>query len=450
MPRPGATVTMWTLKRNPVMRKQLNIQVLLTGNEVMAGDTIDSNSAYMAQVLAEHGLKLSRKVTVNDDETQLLSELEHMAQTADVILMNGGLGPTVDDLTAQVLATLSDQPLSINADAKAQLEAWCKRRGQPLNEANRKQMLMPEGSSIIPNATGSAPGIDLRFRQTRIFATPGVPSEMRAMMPLILERIQSEWRLTSQTHVLRLQTFGIGESNAQQLITHSRFEWPGSVDLGFRASAPQMEVKLTIQDAQFKSDQLACADQIHSLFGDHVIGEGDSTLAQTVVQLLAARGQSITTAESCTGGMIASQITQVAGASRVFKAGFVTYSNDMKSRMIGVDPVALEQHGAVSEPVVRAMAAGALEVSGADYAIAVSGIAGPDGGSPEKPVGTVWIAYGTAADLRSLQLVWPVPRQLFQTMITACTLDLVRRQLLDIKQHCRYVEQRSSSPTSIV
>lgn len=432
------------------MHKQLNIQVLLTGNEVMAGDTIDSNSAYMAQVLAEHGLKLSRKVTVNDDETQLLSELEHMAQTADVILMNGGLGPTVDDLTAQVLAKLSNQPLSINADAKAQLEAWCERRGQPLNEANRKQMLMPEGSSIIPNATGSAPGIDLRFRHTRIFATPGVPSEMRSMMPLILERVQSEWQLTSQTHVLRLQTFGIGESNAQQLINHSAFEWPTSVDLGFRASAPQMEVKLTIQDTQFKSDQLACAEHIHDLFGDHIIGQGDTTLAQTVVQLLAEREQSITTAESCTGGMIASQITQVAGASRVFEAGFVTYSNTMKNKMINVDPALLAQHGAVSEPVVRAMAEGALDVSKADYTIAVSGIAGPDGGSPDKPVGTVWIAYGTAADLRSLKLVWPVSRQLFQTMITACALDLVRRHILGINPHCRYVEQRSSSPTSII
>lgn len=425
----------------------INVQLLMTGNEVMAGDTIDSNSAYIARELAAMGIKVSRRVTVNDDLEQLLFELNSMSATADIVIMNGGLGPTVDDLTSEALARFSDSALKIHPEAKAQLEAWCERRGQALNDANKKQMLIPTPADIIPNATGSAPGIDLQYKGTRIFATPGVPSEMRQMMPIIIERISAQFDLTQRTSVRRLQTFGLGESNAQQLINNSDFDWPDTVELGFRASAPQMEVKLTIHDDRHKKDQDRCVQHIFTLFGDHIVGEGDATLAEAVLNILRERQQTITTAESCTGGLIASALTQIPGASAVFHAGFVTYDNAIKARVLGVSDSSLQNYGAVSEPVARQMAEGALEKASADYAIAVSGVAGPDGGSDEKPVGTVWIAYGSKEELNTLRLLWPLPRQLFQTMVAACTLDLIRRQLLGLPKYCRYVDQRQVVPT---
>ncbi len=425
----------------------LNVQLLMTGNEVMAGDTIDSNSAYMARELATIGIKISRRVTVNDNLEQLLIELNSMSATADIVIMNGGLGPTVDDLTSEALAVFSDSALQIHPDAKAQLEAWCERRGQALNDANKKQMLIPSGANIIPNATGSAPGIDLQHKGTRVFATPGVPSEMRHMMPIIIERISAKFDLTQRTTVRRLQTFGLGESNAQQLINNGDFDWPNTVELGFRASAPQMEVKLTIHDDSYHQDQERCVQYIHTLFGDHIVGEGDTTLAEAVLKLLQERQQTITTAESCTGGLIASALTQIPGASAAFHAGFVTYDNTIKASVLGVAENDLQRHGAVSEPVVRQMAEGALRKASADYAIAVSGVAGPDGGTDEKPVGTVWVAYGSRNTLQTLRLLWPLSRQLFQTMVTACTLDLVRRQLLGLPKYCRYVDQRQVVPT---
>jgi nicotinamide-nucleotide amidase len=243
-------------------------------------------------------------------------------------------------------------------------------------------------------------------------------------------------------HVLRLQTFGLGESTAQQIILDAGLDWPEGVELGFRAGAPQMEIKLSVRDRAQRDAQSQCADQLYTLFGDHIVGEGDTTLPERVLELLIERGQSITTAESCTGGLIASQLTRVPGSSAAFHAGFVTYSNEIKQSVLGVGADTLVDYGAVSEPVVIEMARGALRQSGADYAIAVSGIAGPDGGTEEKPVGTVWIAWGTGSDIRTRGLCWPVERTLFQTMIAAAGLDMVRRMLLDLDSEPRYFAQR--------
>jgi nicotinamide-nucleotide amidase len=243
--------------------------------------------------------------------------------------------------------------------------------------------------------------------------------------------------------VLRLQTFGLGESTAQQIIADAGIDWPEQVELGFRAGAPQMEIKLSIADRSHHGLQMQCREQLYGLFGDHIIGEGDTTLAQRVLALLAAADKTLTTAESCTGGLIASMLTRVAGSSAGFHAGFVTYANHIKSSVLGVDERTLAEHGAVSEPVVIEMARGALQRSDADYAIAVSGIAGPDGGTPDKPVGTVWLAWGTKSDIRTRGLCWPVERTLFQTMVAAAGLDMVRRMLLDLESEPRYFRQRS-------
>lgn len=422
--------------------REFRVQLLLTGNEIMAGDTVDSNSALIARRLQELAVSVYRKVTVGDDTDLLEQELAAMAAGADLIIVNGGLGPTIDDLTAQVVAAVAGVPLQEHPDAVAHLESWCGKRNAPLNAANMKQAMLPAGSTIIANPVGSAVGFEVTVKDCRIVCTPGVPSELIVMLDEILSGLAEQLERPSGVNIVRLQTFGMGESTAQQLIADQLPDWPDSVELGFRAGAPQMEVKLTISDTSASAAQQACKAQILKLLGHHVIGEGDVLLAQRVLQLLREQGATLTTAESCTGGLIASMLTKIPGASDGFHAGFVTYQNAIKHSVLGVSEADLESAGAVSETVVRQMALGALDKSGSDYAIAVSGIAGPDGGSEDKPVGTVWLAWGSRDDLRSTCLCWPVERGLFQTMVAAAGLDMIRRMLLGTDDEPRYFAQR--------
>lgn len=425
--------------------KRVRVQLLLTGSELMSGDTVDSNSARIAQRLGALDLPVLRKVTVGDELPLLVAELRALAETGEVLIVNGGLGPTVDDLSAEALAIAAGVPLAEHQQALAHLEAWCSERGLALNAANRKQALLPEGCSILPNARGSAVGIALMLNGCRVYCTPGVPSELGDMLEHIVQDLQQAFpdRL-GQRHILRLQTFGLGESTAQQLINEQLPTWPAAVELGFRAGAPQMELKLSVPDAASLPLRDQCSAQLHTLFGDHILGEGDTTLAGRLLALLHARGERVCTAESCTGGQIAAMLTAVPGISAVFEAGYVSYSNRMKTQLLGVSEHTLETEGAVSEATVREMAQGALARSGADHAIAVSGIAGPAGGSAEKPVGTVWLAWGDREEMQTVRLHWPVARGLFQTMVAATALDLLRRRLEGIAPMAFYVRQRQA------
>ena len=419
------------------------VQLLLTGNEVMAGDTIDSNSAMIAQRLGEAGLQVYRKVTVGDDPVLLQEEIAKLSNSSDVVIVNGGLGPTVDDLTAEVLARAAGIELNEDLTARAHIEQWCLARGAAVNDANLKQAILPSGCEILDNPIGSAVGFQLLLNDCLVICTPGVPSELRLMMDQVIANMQSQLGHFESADVLRLQTFGLGESTAQQIIADARIDWPDGVELGFRAGAPQMEIKISIGRPELAAQQQRCRNALETLFGDHIIGEGNTTLPERVLQLLDQQGKTITTAESCTGGLIASMLTRIPGSSSAFHAGYVTYANHIKQQELGVLTETLEQHGAVSEEVVVEMANGALKRSGADYAIAVSGVAGPDGGSEEKPVGTVWIAWGCDGDIRTRGLHWPVERTLFQTMIAAAGLDMVRRMLLGLNSEPRYFAQRS-------
>jgi nicotinamide-nucleotide amidase len=427
--------------------QKLTVQLLLTGNEIMSGDTIDSNSALIAQRLAELAIGVYRKVTVGDDTELLRRELVAMAATSDLIIVNGGLGPTVDDLTAQVLAAAAGVDIEEHPDALAHLESWCGGRKVSLNAANYKQAMLPAGATIIPNPVGSAVGFELNIGDCRVICTPGVPSELIAMMGPIMEDLAGRLQRPPGRSIVRLQTFGIGESTAQQMISDDPFDWPDEVELGFRAGAPQMEIKLTIDEATAEAAQQRCKAQLGTLFGDHIIGEGDMPLARRVLQLLARDGKTLTTAESCTGGLIASMLTRIPGSSEGFHGGFVTYDNAMKHQLLGVSEDSLQREGAVSESVVIQMANGAMDRTGADYGIAVSGIAGPGGGTVEKPVGTVWLAWGSREQLHTRCLCWPVERTLFQTMIAAAGLDMIRRTLLGLGTEPRYFTQRRADKT---
>lgn len=410
----------------------------------MSGDTVDSNSALMAKRLGELAIGVHRKVTVGDDVALLTHEMDEMARQADVLIVNGGLGPTIDDLTAQILADVAGVPIVKNQEAVAHLESWCAARNLTLNEANMKQAMLPEGAQIIDNPVGSAVGFEVNVHDCRVICTPGVPSELTPMLDDIVASLAKQLNKPVERNILRLQTFGLGESTAQQLISDAVPDWPEEVELGFRAGAPQMEIKLTINSARALEAQQTCRNHLERLFGDHIIGEGDTQMAECVLALLRARGATLTTAESCTGGLIASMLTRIPGSSAGFHAGFVTYADDIKHSVLDVSKAALQTHGAVSEAVVIEMANGALEKSGADYAIAVSGVAGPDGGTDEKPVGTVWLAWGGRENIHTRQLNWAVERTLFQTMVAAAGLDAIRRLLLGIERESTYFRQRGA------
>lgn len=427
------------------MHKQAIIQLLLTGNEIMSGDTIDSNSAAIAQHLAHYGLPIHRKVTLGDERELLKNEIISLTQHSDVVIINGGLGPTTDDLTSQVLAEAANIPLEENTEAMGHLRQWCKKRGASLNAANLTQAQLPKGCTIIDNPIGSAVGFALHIDKCLVICTPGVPGELRNMFDQITDIISIHIGHSEKTDIVRLQCFGMGESTIQQMVSDACPSWPEQVELGFRAGAPQLEVKLTIRDKQYKALQQQCKTQLYQLIGDHIIGEDGKRIAETVLDLLAEQKQTVTTAESCTGGLIASMLTEIPGSSRGFHAGFVTYANHIKSSVVGVSERSLEEHGAVSEIVVQEMARGAIKQSGADYAIAVSGVAGPDGGSDEKPVGTVWIAWGTAKEIKTVCLRYNVDRKLFQTMVAAVGLDLIRREMMGITASPGYFKDRKAS-----
>ncbi len=410
----------------------LNVQLLLTGDELMTGDILDTNSMAVADALMPLGLVLSRKVVVGDALSQLAAEIEAMTQQADVLIVNGGLGPTIDDLTAQALANVIGQPLQEHPQAMAELQAWCDRRNYPLNGPNKKQALLPKGVDIVSNHTGSAAGFKVTHNDCMVICTPGVPSELSVMLEKGIVPLLSNLVIDDHTQIEKYQVFGMGESSVQRIFEEVYPNWPPEIELGFRAAFPMLEVKLTAHSASGIRLLPEWQLKIETQLAEHIIARGKILLPEKLVALLSAQNKTLALAESCTGGLIASKITSVAGSSRVFEAGIVSYSNEIKHKVLGVSQKTLTEFGAVSEAVVLEMAQGVLDISGSDYAVAVSGVAGPGGGTVDKPVGTCWVAWGESGELKTKCLFFPAERELFQQYIATASLDLIRRDLLGI------------------
>ena len=374
----------------------MKISLLLTGNELMSGDTVDSNSAYIAQSLKDLSLVPYIKKVVGDDTPLLVSSIQELSLVSDVLIVNGGLGPTVDDLTAVALSQAVNSPLVRNADAYAKLDEWATRRGFVMTESNLKQTELPEICEIIDNPNGSAVGFQCVFNDCLIMCTPGVPSELKPMVENhLLPLIRSHGNIEATSYITRLRLFGITESGLQDTVNEVFSDWPDEVELGFRVQLPVIEVKFTTIGEELYELNTKWASKFEAHFSDYVIGRDDTRLSQALNKALSDNGLTITCAESCTGGQIASAITSEPGASSVFEAGYVVYSNRMKEKLLGVPEQTLIDHGAVSEETVVAMAQGALNNSGADVAVSISGIAGPDGGTAEKPLGLVYIGVAT-------------------------------------------------------
>lgn len=422
------------------MSQHKKVALLLTGNELMSGDTVDSNSSRIAISLGERQIAISKKITVGDDQELLRESLRALCQDAGVVIINGGLGPTEDDLTAEVVADVLGERLTDHPKAIKHLEEWCEKRGLELNASNLKQAHLPESADIVDNPIGSAVGFAVEIGESLVITTPGVPVELTAMLPEIGQRVAQRVG-SGTTYIRRLQTFGIGESTIQELVNERNQDWPEGVVLGFRSGLPQLELKLQVDDEALLEKRDQAEQLLLELIGDHVIGEDSDQLAMALQRVLVEKRMTLTTAESCTGGLIASLITKEAGSSQVFGAGFVTYANTAKQQVLHVSEDTLNSHGAVSEGVVRAMLLGALTKANADIGIAVSGVAGPGGGSEDKPVGTVWLAWGTKDKNDAIRLQIPGSRERFQILVAAIGLDLMRRQLLELPPIPHYIKR---------
>ncbi len=368
--------------------------ILSIGDELVLGQTVDTNSAWISQQMARHGVGTLYHQTVADDLEAITTAIRRAAEDTRFMVISGGLGPTDDDLTREALAAAMGVELVLHEPSVDHLKNFFERRGRPMPERNRCQAMHPAGSDVIPNSCGTAPGIHATIGECEIYVTPGVPSEMHVMFESAvlpaLEKYSGVGR-TILTH--KVNTFGRGESDVAEMLG-DLMRRDANPTVGTTVSGGEVAVRVRVEGTDPKwceAELKKTIKAVETAMSPYAYGRDEGTLQSAVINLLQHKNLSVATAESCTGGMIAKMLTDVAGCSSVVKGGWVTYSNDMKTFHLGVDTPLLQEHGAVSEAVARAMAKGALTGSAASVAISTTGIAGPTGGTDEKPVGTVWL-----------------------------------------------------------
>jgi len=411
-------------------------EILTIGDELLRGEIVDSNKAFLADRLLRLDVETHYQTSVRDDPADMTDAFRRAAERSDVILVSGGLGPTRDDLTAQVLARSFGRALVRDAGALTSIRAFFERLGREMTENNAKQADFPEGAEVLPNPIGTAPGFTLREGKATFFCMPGVPRELNRMMDeQVLPRV--ERRLAPGRRAMRttlLRTFGMGESSLDD--TLKDIAATGEVTLGFRTAFPDNFLR-PVARAESAEQAEAClarvCESIRERLGPLVYGEGDETLEVVVVRLLREHRRSLAVAESCTGGLVAQRVTEVPGASEVFLGGVVAYADAAKRSLLGVPEAELAAHGAVSEGVARAMAEGVRARFGADLGLATTGISGPGGGTPEEPVGLVYVALADAAGIHVDRFVFPLDRSRHRLLTAQVALDWVRRRLLGVE-----------------
>jgi nicotinamide-nucleotide amidase len=414
----------------------MHIEVVTIGDELLLGYTIDTNAAHLARTLAAEGVEISRRTTVGDAADAIASGVREALDRAGAVITTGGLGPTSDDLTKPSIAALFGRGMVLDEEHLAWMEERFRTLFQrPMPAANRQQAMLPDGARKLRNNHGSAPGIWLEDERGRWVAMlPGVPREMRGMLadtllPLIRERLGGSRRVVrSRT----LRTTGLGESFIADRVG-TIDGGVGDAGLSYLPNAEGTDLRLTVRNAppEDADRRLAeAADRLRAVVGQAVYGEDGADLAATVLDLCRSRGLTIGVAESCTGGLLGARLTAIAGSSDVVLGGVIAYQNAIKSSLLGVDEAALREHGAVSEPVVRAMAAGARAATGASAGLAITGIAGPGGGTEEKPVGTVWIATDLDGVIEARRLRLIGDRAEVRQRAAQSVLDMLRRRVL--------------------
>lgn len=411
----------------------MRIEILNTGTELLIGSTVNTHAAWFGRELFKIGLRIERQTTVPDGDAIREAMIEAVGR-ADALIVTGGLGPTSDDITREITAEVLGIDLITDEAAVRSLENFFALRGRPMAEANLKQALVPVGADVLPNPNGTAPGVYVPPRlngrsNCAVFLLPGPPRELYPMYHAeVAPRLRALSGVENPPSALELKFTGIGESDFHQGIDARLSEIPG-LEYGYCAHIGEVDLRLIGSPEALELGRSIALGKFQSF----LISDDGSSLEGTVVRLLTEKGMTLATAESCTGGLISCRVTDVPGSSAVFTHGFITYANAAKVSLLGVSPVDLETHGAVSETVARQMAEGALRSSGADIAVAVTGIAGPDGGSPEKPVGTAWIGLAAkGSETSAIRLFHPRNRHDFKLAVSQAALETVRRKVLGL------------------
>jgi competence/damage-inducible protein CinA-like protein len=415
--------------------------IISTGDELVNGRTVDTNATFIAERLGAIGIEVRSVITVGDYPDRIVWAWQHSLAHAEVVISTGGLGPTADDLTSESVARVAGTELRLDETEAERIRQHFQKVGRPMPENNLKQALFPVGAEIIPNKLGTAAGyrvvVPLNERRPIAVVLPGVPREMKAMLedqiiPWLLRQAPEDRCTLSRT----FQTFGMSESALDEALE-------GAIDpdkgrLSFRASFPQVSVRVTVTDRRTHAERRLeeLAQIVRERLGAAVIAEGETTMEDVVGRLLREHKRTLAVAESCSGGLVGNRITNVPGSSSYFVGGVIAYSNELKQRLLGVQQSTLTSHGAVSEETAREMALGARRATGADLGIATTGIAGPDGGTAEKPVGTVVIALAAdgldSDNVRSrIYRLWG-NREWVKLLTSQVALDWVRRYLLGL------------------
>lgn len=407
-------------------------EIITVGDELLLGLVVNGNAAYLGRAFAEAGVPVQWSCVVADDLDEIQVALARAIKRASVLVITGGLGPTPDDMTKEAVAKSFNMELELRADLLEAVEARFARFGRTMPEVSRNQAIFPRGAEVIPNPLGTAVGIHITRDSCEIFVLPGVPHEMEGMTANYLVPWLHKNLATTPFLAKTLQTTGIGESlilermggveHINELVQLAFLPSPIGVTLHLSAKS---------QDTYEAEAQLAEAEGlIRERIGEFVYATGRQSLAEVIARILTNRGKTVAVAESCTGGFVAHTLTNIPGSSNFFERGFVTYSNRSKTELLGVPEELIQQRGAVSEEVVRAMAEGARRKAKTDYGLATTGVAGPDGGTPEKPVGTAWVAVADAREIVAEKIQVGYTRETNKMRFAQAVLFLLYRKLM--------------------
>jgi len=412
----------------------MDAAILAIGSELLGSDRLDTNSLLLTRALGAFGVKLERKVVVGDDVEVIDQEVKRLIEAVDLLLITGGLGPTSDDLTREGVARALARGLEVDEQVVADIERRFKRFGMPMPAVNRRQAELIDGASWLTNRRGSAPGMQIEADHCVLFLFPGVPSELEEMIETCLVPWLQQHSDGTKTETRVVKVACVAESDLEERIQPAYEEFGGEV-ISVLAAAGDIQVRLVATGrAEERTARLeAITDRIEGLVGSAAYTrDADGTLESVVGELLSAAGKKVATAESCTGGLVAERLTRVPGSSDFFEGATVTYSNRLKRELLGVDGDALDRYGAVSREVVEQMAVGVAARLQTDFGVAISGVAGPSGGTAAKPVGTVHVAVAEAGseevDHRELHL--PGDRRRVRRLASQWALEMLRRRLL--------------------
>lgn len=409
------------------------VELITIGDEILIGQIVDTNSAWMGTELNKFGLKVVQISSVPDSRNEILAALQNAALRADIVLITGGLGPTKDDITKACLLEFFGGALVFNEAQYIQVEQLFRSFGREVTPINRKQAEVPSSCEVLVNERGTAPGMKFVKGETVYFSMPGVPYEMKWLMEnKVLPELKSRPGMPCIVHRTFL-TQGIGESLLASWIEDWEDKLPEHIKLAYLPSPGLVRLRLTatgLDEIELNRELDALATGLYERIGKHIYGEGDQTLPEIIQQYFIENAISLSVAESCTGGNIAHLLTGIPGSSAYFKGGVVSYSEELKIDLLGVPPETISSHGVVSEATAIAMAEGALRTMRSDYALSVTGIAGPGGGTDEIPVGTIWVGFASAEGSMAKQFRLSTNRERNITVASLSALNLLRRKVI--------------------